>query len=152
MDARPTFLHLKIWRSCCKDCGALRWSKFPFVNGRARYTHQFAQFVIDLIHWITVSGAARILGISWDRVKELYKECLQRKYKTPPLKDLKHLAIDEFSIRKGHSYRSIFVDLESGRILHAVEGKSGENFMYHSHGLLKYFFYRISCGLVEGVN
>jgi transposase len=45
----------------------------------------------------------------------------------PQLKELKYLGIDEFSIRKGHSYMSIFVDLESGRILHAVEGKSGKD-------------------------
>ena len=47
------------------------------------------------------------------------------KYKVAALKDVKYVGIDEFSIRKGHSYMSIFVDLETGRILHAVEGKSG---------------------------
>ena len=74
---------------------------------------------------MTISGVAKTLGVCCDLVKDLHKEYLQKKYKVPPLKDLKYLAIDEFSIRKGHSRMTIFLDLESGRILHAVEGKSG---------------------------
>ena len=37
------------------------------------------------------------------------------------------MAIDEFSLRKGHTYMSVFLDLETGQILHAVEGKSGQD-------------------------
>jgi transposase len=119
---RPTFLRLGIWRLHCERCGASRWPKLPFVKGKARHTRRFAQFAIDLVHWMTVLGVARVLGVGWDLVKDIHKEHLHRRYKAPPLKDLKYLGIDEFSIRKGHSYMSIFVDLESGRILHAVEG------------------------------
>ena len=69
---------------------------------------------------MTISGIAKVLSVGWDLIKDLHKEHLQRRYKSPPLKGLKYLGIDEFSIRKGHDYMSIFVDLESGRILHAV--------------------------------
>ena len=124
---RPTFLRLGIWRIECKRCGALRWPKLPFVKGKARHTRRFAQFAIDLVHWMTVLGVARVLGVGWDLVKDIHKEHLKSKYKAPPLKDLKYLGIDEFSIRKGHSYMSIFVDLKSCRILHAVEGKAGKD-------------------------
>jgi transposase len=85
------------------------------------------QFAIDLVHWMTVLGVARVLGVGWDLVKDIHKEHLKSRYKAPPLKALKYLGIDEFSIRKGHSYMSIFVDLQSGRILHAVEGKAGKD-------------------------
>lgn len=76
---------------------------------------------------MTISGTAKVLAVGWDMIKDLHKEYLQRKYKVPPLKNLKYVGIDEFSIRKGHSYMTIFVDLETGRILHAVEGKSGKD-------------------------
>ena len=127
IGGRPTFLCLGIWRIQCERCGALRWPQLPFVKGKARHTRRFAQFALDLVHWTTVLGVARVLGVGWDLVKDIHKEHLQSQYKTPPLKDLKYLGIDEFSIRKGHSYMSIFVDLESGRILHAVEGKGGKD-------------------------
>lgn len=124
---RPIFLDLKIWRILCEDCGSLRWPKLPFAEGKKRYTRRFAQFAIDLLHWMTISGTAKVLSVGWDLIKDIHKEHLQRKYKSPPLKDLKYLGIDEFSLRKGHNYMSIFVDLESGRIIHAVEGKAGQD-------------------------
>lgn len=127
IGARPSFLRVKIWRIFCEDCQSLRWSKLPFTEGKRRYTRRFAQFAIDLLHWMTISGTAKVLNVGWDLIKDIHKEHLKRKYKSPPLKDLKYLGIDEFAIRKGHNYMSIFVDLESGRILHAVEGKAGQN-------------------------
>ncbi len=127
MGMRPNYLCLGVWRLLCKRCGALRWPRLPFVKGKARHTRRFAQFAIDLVHWMTVLGVARALKVGWDLVKDIHKEHLKRKYQAPPLKDLKYLGIDEFSIRKGRSYMSIFVDLQSGRILHAIEGNAGKD-------------------------
>jgi transposase len=127
MGMRPTYLRLGIWRLQCKNCGALRWPRLPFVRGKARHTRRFAQFAIDLVHWMTVLGVARVLRVGWDLVKDIHKEHLKSKYQAPSLKDLKYLGIDEFSIRKGRSYMSIFVDLQSGRILHAAEGNAGKD-------------------------
>lgn len=125
IGARPCFLNVKIWRIFCEDCESLRWPKLPFTEGKKRHTRRFAQFAIDLLHWMTISGTAKVLSVGWDLIKDMHKEYLQNRYKLPSLKDLKYLGIDEFSIRKGHNYMSVFVDLESGRILHAVEGKAG---------------------------
>lgn len=127
VGARPTFLKLKIWRIFCEDCQSLRWPKLPFTDGKKRHTKRFAQFAIDLLHWMTISGTSQLLHVGWDLIKDIHKEHLENRYKSPPLKELKYLGIDEFSIRKGHSYMSIFVDLETGRIIHAVEGKAGQD-------------------------
>ena len=127
IGGRPASVHLKVWRVRCEHCHALRWPRLPFVKGKARHTRRFARFAIDLLHWMTVLGVSKVLGVGWDLIKGIHKEHLQQRYKRPPLKDLEYLGIDEFSIRKGHSYMSIFVNLKSGRILHAVEGKSGRD-------------------------
>ena len=98
----------------------------PFVEGKHRHTTRFAKFAIDLMHWMTVLGTATALEVGWDLIKSIHKENLQRRYKAPALRDLQYLGIDEFSIRKGHTYMSIFVDLQTGRILHAAEGKGAQ--------------------------
>lgn len=127
IGARPSFLDIKIWRIFCEDCQSLRWPKLPFTEGKKRHTRRLAQFAIDLLHWMTISGTAKVLNVGWDLIKDTHKKHLQSRYKSPPLKDLKYLGIDEFSIRKGHNYMSIFVDLQSGRILHAVEGRASQD-------------------------
>ena len=40
---------------------------------------------------------------------------------------MKYLARDEIAIHKGHRYMTVVVDLESGMVLDAVEGRSSED-------------------------
>jgi len=72
----------------------------------------------------TVEHVARFLGVSWGTIKGIHKAHLQKEYKSPALELLQYIGVDEFSIRKGHEYMTIFINLESGEIIHAVEGKS----------------------------
>jgi transposase len=67
------------------------------------------------------------LNVSWDIVKEIQKEDLQRRYSQPRLKHLKHIAIDEISIGKGHRYLTIVLDLDSGAVVHVGDGKGGDS-------------------------
>ena len=52
-------------------------------------------------------------------------ECTLNAAKTS-LDDVDCIGIDEFAIRKGHVYKTIVVDLRSGRILHVGEGKGAD--------------------------
>jgi transposase len=74
----------------------------------------------------TVRAVAEYLRVSWDLVKDIHKTWLAARYRTIDLSGVRYLDIDEFSLRKRHSYMTIFVDLQTGRILHAVEGTSKE--------------------------
>jgi len=69
---------------------------------------------------------AEYLRVSWDLVKKIHKTRLAVKYRTINLSEVRYLGIDEFSLKKRHTYMTIFVDIQSGRILHAVEGTSKE--------------------------
>ena len=43
-----------------------------------------------------------------------------------PLKEVHRIGIDEFATGKGHIYKTIVVDLDTGRIIHVGEGKGKE--------------------------
>jgi len=96
------------------------------MNGNKRYTRAFALTVIDLLQFSTIRAVADYLNVGWDLVKKIHKDKLRIMYQKQDYKDLVYLGIDEFSLRKGHSYMTIFVNLQSGRIIHAVEGRSSE--------------------------
>jgi transposase len=72
----------------------------------------------------TIKAVARYTGVSWDTVKDIHKEYLQKKYRSVEYKSLRYLGIDEFSIKKGHEYMTIITNLETGCIVHATEGRS----------------------------
>lgn len=120
----PCFLYLTLNRISCCDCGKCSWPVPDFVQGKQRMVRAFVEYVLCLITIGTILGVAQFLGVGWDLVKNIHKDHLKRKYQEIPFNELEFLSIDEFSIRKGHNYMTIFVDIRTGRILHAVEGRS----------------------------
>lgn len=82
--------------------------------------------MLDLLRSGTIKSVADYLHVSWDLVKGIHKSRLASKYRVVSLADVRYLGVDEFSIRRRHTYMTIFVDLQTGRILHATEGRSKE--------------------------
>jgi len=119
-------LELITHRLLCKNCGRLFWPRLQFMNGNRRYTCSFALTVLDLLQFATIRAVADYLNVGWDMIKEIHKLKLSRIYKKQHLSNLTYLGIDEFSTQKGHKYMTIFVNLQTGRIIHAIEGRSYE--------------------------
>ena len=67
-----------------------------------------------------------LLGVSWDTIKEIHTHHLECHYAPPSLEGVDSIGIDEFAVRKGHVYKTIVVDLKSGRILHVGQGKAAD--------------------------
>ena len=120
------FLLLQMHRIYCHNCQKCFWLTPNFTSGKHRYVNSFSQYALELVSISTISSVAQLLNVGWDLIKDIHKKHLLKKYKTISLKKLKYLSVDEFSIRKGHSYMTIFVDIETGRIVHAVEGRKEE--------------------------
>jgi transposase len=124
---KKCILILDFHRFRCVDCATLWWPRLPFMTGKHRYVRSFALTVLDLLRFGTIRWVAHYLGVGWDLVKDIHKSKLRILYRSIPLHKVRYIGIDEFSIRKGHEYMTVVTDLRSGRILHAVEGKSKED-------------------------
>lgn len=124
---KMAFLIVKLHRVQCANCLHTWWPSMPFVKRKKRVTLSFEKYVIELMRFATIEHVARFLKVSWSLVKNIHKAYLQQKYQTPDLKSVQYIGVDEFSIHKGHEYMTIFINLETGEIIHAVEGKSIES-------------------------
>lgn len=120
-------LIVKLHRLQCINCLHIWWPSMPFVKQKKRVTLSFEKYVIGLMRFATIEHVAKFLGVSWGLVKSIHKAYLKDKYQSPDLEIVRYIGIDEFSIRKGHEYMTIFINLETGEIIHAVEGKSMES-------------------------
>lgn len=110
----------------CDGCDYNQQENIPFATGSCSYTHRFAKHVVDLLRSMTLKDAAARLDISWDMVKEIHSRYLESHYSPPSLDGVECIGIDEFAVKKCHIYKTIVVDLLSGRILHVGEGKGIE--------------------------
>jgi transposase len=72
---------------------------------------------------MTMSAVATHLKVGWDLIKSILKTDLEQKAKRRSWRHVRNIAIDEIAIRKGHRYMTVVVDLDSGDVLYAAEGK-----------------------------
>jgi transposase len=59
-------------------------------------------------------------------IKDIQKRDLTRRYSKPKLKHLRHIAIDEIAIAKGHRYLTVVLDLDSGAVVFVGDGKGAK--------------------------
>jgi transposase len=124
LGRKQALLQLRFHRLGCVECDNLWWPQLSFMDGKHRYTRSFAMTALDLLRFATIKDVANYLHVGWDLIKGIHKTKLQRLYKKMSIQKIKYLGIDEFSLRKGHNYMTIFIDLQTGRIIHATEGRS----------------------------
>jgi len=123
---RATLVVLPIPRVECQGCGAVRQVKVPFADPRRSYTSAFERYALELSRRMTIRDVAKHLGVGWDMIKDIQKRDLSRRYARPKLKHLRHIAIDEIAIAKGHRYLTIVLDLDSGAVVFVGDGKGAK--------------------------
>ena len=126
IGGKKVVIRMKVQRYKCRDCDYDQQERIPFATGSRSYTHRFAKYVVDLLRGMTLQDVSNHLGVSWDTVKEIHSTYLERHYSSPSLEGVEDIGIDEFAVRKGHVYKTIVVDLDSGRVLHVGEGKGAD--------------------------
>jgi transposase len=123
---RATFVVLPIPRVECQACGVVRQVEIPFADSRRSYTSAFERYALELGRRMTIRDVALHLDVSWDVIKDIQKRDLTRRFAKPKLKHLRHIAIDEIAVAKGHRYLTVVLDLESGAVVFVGDGKGAK--------------------------
>jgi len=126
IGSKAIYLDLDIQRVACRRCEAIRQVDLGFADSRFSYTRAFERYVLELSKHMTILDVARHLHVSWDVVKNIQKRYLKQKFSRPVLKDVRHLAIDEIAVKKGHRYVTVVLDLESGAVIFVGDGKGAD--------------------------
>jgi transposase len=126
IGSREVFILAVIQRLECKSCGLIRQEHISFAEEKKCYTRSLKRYILELSRIGTIQDVANHLKVSWDLVKEIQKEYLQKHYSSPNLEGVKYIAIDEFAVKKGHKYMTVVVDLDTGIIIYVGEGKGAE--------------------------
>ena len=126
IGGKKVLIRMKVQRYKCRDCDYDQQESIPFATGSRSYTHRFAKYVVGLLRGMTLQDVSNHLGVSWDTVKEIHSTYLERHYSPPSLEGVENIGIDEFAVRKGHVYKTIVVDLDSGRVLYVGDGKGAD--------------------------
>ncbi len=108
----------------CKFCNKYSTEKIEFLSENSRFTTRVADSVNeDLERAGSIKDTAQRTGLSWSSCKRIHKRYLKKKIYFN-LGQASHIAIDEFSIKKGHKYATVVVDLDTKRVIWVGKGKT----------------------------
>lgn len=126
-EVRELFIRIPVRRVRC-GCGCRGSERLKFVEPRARLTNSLVASVQNLLRaQLPLSDVARHFGLSWDTVKTYDKLQLKYLYDEIDFRGVRHLAIDEFLLHKGHRYATVVMDVENLKVLWIGKGKSRQS-------------------------
>ena len=123
----PVWLRVHLKQLECRDCNSLRQeSREELASPRKTYTRKLERLVLDLSKAMTFQDISKFLKMGWHQIRDIVKQDLEKKEARRSWRDVRVIAIDEIAVRKGHRYMTVVVDLESGCVLDAVDGRHSE--------------------------
>ena len=123
------------YRYRCTKCGRKHTPPLPLQYPGTRITERAANWIRTmLLNKLSIKSIQNITGIHWETIRNIHRETMEQTLREhqAALKARGYrphfLAVDEFAIRKGHSYATSVMDLETGEVLWVGEGRSKEDF------------------------
>jgi transposase len=98
-------------RTDCPEHGVLRIN-VPWAREGSRFTLLFEQVAIMLVRAMPVLAAARIIGITDQRLWRIVEHYVTQAVERIDLTRLKAIGLDETAAKRGQSYVTVFIDLD----------------------------------------
>lgn len=87
----------------------------------------FEHLAIDVLRQCDVSGATRILRISWDEAWRLMERAVTRGRQGKARTVVRRIGVDEKAAARGHRSLTLVCDLDEGTVEHITEGRKQES-------------------------
>jgi len=118
-----TILEAQVPRVKCAEHG-VHQINIPWAENNSSFTNLFEAVVINWLKETSISAVSRQLKLSWDVVERIRNRAVDRGLSRRGDIEPEHVAIDETSEKKGHSYLTIVS--EGSTVLYVGEGRTTE--------------------------
>jgi transposase len=121
-----TYLCARPPRVNCPTHG-VKQVRLPWAEPNSRFTAMFERLVIDVLRETDVSGAGRILNLSWDEAWHVMERAVRRGLLAKGPRVTTRIGVDEKAAAKGHKYLTLVCDLDKGTIEHIADDRKSES-------------------------
>jgi transposase len=117
-----THLHAQVPRVDCPVHG-IRRVHVPWAPPGARFTTAFERRAIDVLLEADITGATRLLRISWDEAWAIMERAVERGLRAKGRRVIAHLGVDEKAVARRHRYVTLVCDLDRGTVEYIADGR-----------------------------
>lgn len=116
-----TFIHCKVPRIKCEKHG-VHLVDVPWASRNSGFTLLFEEFVMQLAEKMSILAISKLLDESNGRLWRIVHRYANKYVESLNLSNVTKIGLDETS-RKGHEYITVFIDIDTSRIIYIADGK-----------------------------
>lgn len=118
------FIHARLPRVSCPNCkGSAKTIRPNWCRERSGFSIYFEAFIMLLMKAMPVKTVANLVGEHDTRLWPVLHHYVDEVRKRQTYTNVTKVGYDETSRRKGHEYISVFMDMDTHKVLTVTEGK-----------------------------
>ena len=121
-----TVLKADVPRVVCSDCGRVSQVTIPWAHAFMRTTLSFQKQLLNACVTMSLADVQKTYRVSWYTLSNILTRAIDTARANKDITHVKYLGIDEIAIHKGHSYLTLFYDLERSEVIWVGENRRYE--------------------------
>ena len=123
------YLQVKIPRTKCPEHGVKVIEKTPWGRMGSHYSFSFEKVIMRFSAEMSMSAVSRELDEPDSNLWRVFRYYVDKAVAQQlDLKEVKRINVDETAHKRGHSYISVFSDMNTGNVIYVADGRKQEVF------------------------
>lgn len=118
----PCYVHCRRPRLLCENCGVIQLNA-PFERKNSRFTLMFEGYAMLIMADVPRARASRLLRCDEKSLASILTYWVKDAVDNRSLSDVKSIAIDETSFKRGHSYVTVTIDSNKRQVIDVQKGR-----------------------------
>jgi transposase len=120
-----TYLHARVPRVSCPGCG-VKTAHVPWARPGSGFTLLFEALILMMAKQMPVKALARIVKEHDTRIWRILEHYVSEARGREDFSGVTEVGVDETSLRRGHDYVALFVNMADSKLLFVTEGKDAD--------------------------
>lgn len=116
------YLHARVPRIKCNGHG-VKTIVVPWARPNSGFTLLFEALILAMAEEMPINAISELVGETDKRLWRIIQHYVEKDIEKQDLSKVSRVGVDETSAKRGHAYVSLFVDMDSKKVIFVAEGK-----------------------------
>ena len=120
-----TYIHARLPRVDCQKDG-IKQIQVPWARERSGFTLLFEAMIMALADEMPICSIADMVGVQDTRIWRVIEHYVNKDVDNLDLSKVQNIGVDETSSKRGHHYVTLFVDMDTSKVVFVTKGKDAD--------------------------